>query len=74
MDCPYCNREMKLGHIKTGRQRLSWSPEGDKDPWFVWGISENGIQLGRYSLPAGGTTDAYCCHVCKKVIIDFVEP
>jgi len=61
---------MKLGFIKAGGERLSWTPLGEKQGWTRWSVSPNGVKLGNYSFFKGDKVNASYCMVCRKIIID----
>ncbi len=71
MICPYCNCEMSRGFIRAYGEILTWTPENETKPFTRWGISENGIKLGKYSFFKGGIVNAFYCCNCKKAIIDI---
>jgi len=73
MTCPYCNKEMKLGSVTTGRGRLTWTPDGEVKSFLEFAIgssSENSIEIGKCDL-FGANASANYCSQCKKIIIDM---
>ncbi len=70
MKCPYCGKPMEYGSILGGRQKMSWTPDGEHQPWIGCGKSKNGVHLGTYNYWTGGRVDACYCRDCNKVIID----
>ncbi|WP_313133798.1 PF20097 family protein [Anaerocolumna sp.] len=70
MQCPYCNKEMKLGSIDV-YDTLSWSPEGErrKGP-SKYSVARNGIVISKYFPLTSASKEAFYCSSCKKIIID----
>ncbi len=70
MECPYCNKEMKLGFIYGDRYSLKWvSEEDDKGPVFQW--FSKGIKLSDVSK--NNSIESFCCENCGKIIIDVED-
>ena len=63
MDCPYCNKEMKMGYIQSSNP-LGWNSK-KRIIWALSGILPD-QELGRSIV-------AYKCGDCKKIIIDYSQ-
>jgi len=74
MNCPYCNNEMKGGHIFTRKEALVWLPLGEEMSAFQYlsgfSISRNAVELGETHYTFGSKAPALFCLDCKKIIID----
>ena len=74
MKCPYCQKEMRFGHISASNV-LAWSPDGESAFGFTrWARSENSVLLGKWYGLVDASVDAYLCDDCRKVIIDVPKP
>ena len=66
MKCPYCNKDMEKGYIKSG-QRVLWSR--DKE---IGMATEDDIKLYKNSFVNmmfnGNTADSFYCPECKIII------
>ena len=68
MLCPWCHREMAKGVVQGGREiffarrphKFFFRPRGDE------------ILLTEHNL-AAPTVEAWCCSICKKIVIGY-EP
>jgi len=70
--CPYCSGEMKSGYIKNrSKERLSWTPSGEKLGLFNNMMAPNGVALGGSYSIWGEEINASYCTACRKVIIDL---
>ena len=67
MKCPYCNKEMRRGYIRTINQKLLWTPE---EEGFLNSGSVNSLPLGKFSRMDGAKVTAYYCKECEKIIVD----
>ena len=67
--CPYCGKDMELGHIHRDRYDFKWKP--DKSTGKLLGIPlHKGIRLT--NLERGSIT-VYYCKKCNKMIFDAIE-
>ena len=69
MKCPYCNKEMILGHIQC-RDGIFWSEKKRKTSAFP-PLDKSAINLGGSPFFGNASVEAYQCSECKKVIIDY---
>lgn len=72
MKCPYCGNEMTVGYVVTDGLYIAFRKEkyesakvGKKD--------ESGIQLASKHFGAASLERAYCCNICKKIILEYDE-
>lgn len=73
MECPYCHKDMMKGRIQTKGEVIKWIP-ANKSVQLVetrWTVKKGEIKLGSYSFFTGGSTEAYCCQECHKILIDY---
>lgn len=65
MNCPYCDKEMKLGYIDQTDFRfpLEWYTANRETGFFV-------SEKRKVRLTYGGNVKAYRCENCRKIIID----
>ncbi|MBM6841351.1 hypothetical protein H6A03_07330 [[Clostridium] spiroforme] len=71
--CPFCNKPLLIGYIKTGGEVITWSPNKKRKSIFSsrWKVEDNDIKLGTFRFfKDGGRVKAYRCEHCKKIIID----
>lgn len=71
--CPFCNKPLSIGYIKTGGEVITWSPNKKRKSIFSsrWKVEENDIKLGTFHyLKDDGRVKAYRYDCCKKIIID----
>lgn len=65
MNCPYCNKEMESGFIKSSHF-IHWGKEREL------GFLPNDIKLTKTNLEAfmkGHFVEAYYCTTCNKIIV-----
>mgnify|MGYP003300668020 CR=1 FL=1 len=71
MMCPYCGQEMEQGYIVSdARRAIAWRKDKHESAVVK---DEEGIQLARQHFfeSALNFGEAYCCKVCKKIVIDY---
>ena len=67
MNCPYCNKEMKSGFLKSSHL-IYWGEDKTLAPFL------NGIRLTKFNLEGffkGNFVESYYCSDCKKIIVSF---
>ena len=67
MNCPYCNKEMDLGYLKSSHF-IHWG----KDQTL--GFLPNDLKLTKLSLEGmlkGNFVESHYCSNCKKIIVSF---
>lgn len=69
MKCPYCLLEMQKGNIHGQKYSLSWLPEDEDPPFFVF--TQKGIPLGERSIFQTPKVQAFYCPFCKKIMVDL---
>ena len=67
MKCPYCNKQMEAGYIKTPNHASKWTPAKGSNPLTKWA---NGVRFVGYSHITGTRIPAEYCPECGKVIIN----
>ena len=70
MDCPYCNRYMKKGHIKSTYGLARWYAEGEKPKLLP---QNSGIRLSKSPATQTQVIESHYCENCKKIIIDLPD-
>lgn len=71
MKCPYCENEMEKGYINTDGLYIAWRKEKFESAKVK--KNDDGIQLAKQFVSACNLDNAYCCKLCKKIILDFEE-
>lgn len=74
MKCPYCNKEMEKGQLRS-RGGVYFLPDGEKKP-LLYTEQEmkkhNAIYLPPYMTSAHPEyPTAYICRRCSKIVIDY---
>ena len=70
MNCPYCNKEMEQGIIRSP-QEISWQKE--KHFFNRADMHEGAVCLSEFSFLKGSSVEAWLCRDCGKVVIDLEE-
>ncbi|WP_432664476.1 PF20097 family protein [Wukongibacter baidiensis] len=71
MKCPYCNKDMISGTVKSSRG-LTWQGSEDKTNKILDFIFVTGEPIVRAGLD-GLNVEGYRCLECKKLIIDLKD-
>lgn len=75
MKCPYCQAEMKAGHVTTrGGSGMHWLPEQETLPFVVTDKkirAKQGLTLCASETVWSAEVEAEVCMACKKLIIAF---
>ena len=69
MVCPYCQQEMKIGHIPPNRE-IRWYP-GEVKSVGLYGKKKESVLLAHALRSPDKCLLAYLCENCHKVIIDY---
>ena len=69
MKCPYCDKEMEQGEIRSQRTMYFISDSADS---FYTASKEEKIKISSNNWTAPKVR-AYACKDCKKIILDFRE-
>lgn len=68
MKCPYCDKDMQQGVIKSSHI-LRWKKKKRlKNRFDVYNCA---IRLSNGSLWKGESVEAWLCQACSKVVIDY---
>lgn len=69
MNCPYCNKEMESGFLKTSHH-VSWGKEKEL------GLNQDDILLTKNNLETffkGQFIKSHYCSDCKKILVSLEE-
>ena len=69
MNCPFCNKDMKKGFLKSSHY-MHWGEEKSL------GFLPHDLKLTRFSLEAmlkGNFVESYYCSECKKIIVSIED-
>lgn len=68
MKCPYCNKDMQQGVIKSNHI-LRWKKTGSLINRSK--AHDHAVRLSRGSFVKGESAEAWLCRDCCKVVIDY---
>lgn len=75
MKCPYCQAEMKAGHVTArGGSGMHWLPDHETLPFIVTDKkvhAKQGLTLWASEKVWSVEVEAEVCMACRKLIISF---